>query len=107
MQYKDNISLQSLYLSNWSLRSTRGRLQVSVFWPYQDTKEKNEVKLKIQDHLIKHIQTGLLDHADCRASILTVAKGQQVWILLWKLSDAALDCKLYLMCKRFLFLLFL
>ena len=63
------------------------------------------MKLRIQEHLIKQIQKGILDHADCRASILTVAKGQQVWILLWKLSDAALDCKLYFVHVQFAFLI--
>ena len=34
---------------------------------------------------------GILDHSDCKASILTIAKGPQVWILLWKLSNTAIE----------------
>jgi hypothetical protein len=35
--------------------------------------------------------TTILNHTDCRASLLSVAKGSAVWTIVRKLSDAALD----------------
>ena len=96
------------------------RSKCASIWPYQGTHDKNEFKVKAQENLSKLISLNILDHSDCRASILTVAKGiiiyfwishhlwllaanafpsihfygyvgYSVWLLLWKLSNAALE----------------
>lgn len=70
------------------------RLKCEGIYPYRQTSEKNEFKLKVQESLTNLIILNILDHSDCRVTILTIAKGYAVWILLWKLTLAALDAYL-------------
>jgi hypothetical protein len=65
--------------------------EISGCWPFYETREKNDFKRVVLSHFHNLMALNILDHADCRASLLTVAKGSAVWNLLWKLSNAAID----------------
>jgi hypothetical protein len=63
---------------------------VVTCWPYYETKEKNEFKRVVSIQMGKLIGS-VLSTGDFRSSLLSVAKGSAMWVLLKKLSDAALE----------------
>ena len=56
-------------------------------WPYQDVKMKNSSKRVISEFLNKLVEEKRLLLSDVHASILSLAKGDKVWKLLYKLSE--------------------
>ena len=65
---------------------------VSCCWPYFEVKEKNEFKRIVSSFIAKVSSSNPnLSNADFRTSLLTVAKGSAVWVLLGRLCDTALE----------------
>lgn len=65
---------------------------VSSNWPYFETREKNEYKRIVTVYILRVSSSNpAISMSDFRSSLLSVAKGPSVWVLLKKLSDAALE----------------
>ena len=65
---------------------------VSCCWPYFEVKEKNEFKRIVSSFIAKVSSSNPnLSNSDFRTSLLTVAKGSAVWVLLGRLCDTALE----------------
>ena len=65
---------------------------VASCWPYFEIKEKNEYKRIVSSYILKISSSNTnLSNADFRTSLLSVAKGSAVWILLGRLCDTALE----------------
>lgn len=65
---------------------------VTSCWPYFEVKEKNEFKRIVSAFIAKVSSSNPnLNNADFRTSLLTVAKGPAVWVLLGRLCDTALE----------------
>ncbi len=56
-------------------------------WPYQDVKMKNSCKRIISEYLNRLVEAKKLLLSDVHSSILSLAKGDKVWKLLYKLSE--------------------
>lgn len=60
---------------------------MSGVWPYQDVKMKNSSKRIIFEYLNRLVESKKLLLSDVHSSILSLAKGDKVWKLLYKLSE--------------------
>lgn len=60
---------------------------MSGIWPYQDVKMKNSSKRVISEYLNRLVEDKKLLLSDIHTSILSLAKGDKVWKLLYKLSE--------------------
>lgn len=61
--------------------------RMNGIWPYQDVKMKNNSKRIISEYLHRLVEDKRLRLSDMHASILSLAKGDKVWKLLYKLSE--------------------
>ncbi len=66
-------------------------LAIESCWPYLDVKTKNEFKRAIQSSFDRLVHKNWLTTGICKASILSIAKGPDVWMLLRVLTDICVE----------------